>query len=69
MSAQSPTAADALSLCLALGQAHALPMARALLSHVPEALTFVVGDHGFISHALRKHRGPSPPACHSAAAQ
>jgi len=45
----------AVAFSLAPGQAHELPMARALLSRLPETPTWVVADCGCTSHALREH--------------
>jgi hypothetical protein len=45
----------AIAFSLAPGQAHELPMARALLSLLPETPTWVVADCGYTSHALREH--------------
>jgi hypothetical protein len=45
----------AVAFNLAPGQAHELPIARTLLSRLPETPNWVVADRGYTSHALREH--------------
>jgi hypothetical protein len=58
----------AIAFKLAPGQAPELPMARALLSRLPETPDWALADRGYTSHALRAYLGPWCLACHFAAA-
>lgn len=57
---------------LAPGEAHELPMARALPARLPEVPTWMVADRGYTSHALSEHiwtqgsRPAIPPQRHEA---
>lgn len=47
-------ASRAVSLALAPGQAHELPLAQDLVDCLPDVAGWVVGDKGYASHAFRQ---------------
>jgi transposase len=57
-------AGRAIAFALAPGQAHELPLAPALLDHLPDAPLWLVGDKGYASHAFRERvwNGGTRPA-------